>query len=718
MARPRVILKEILVGVNSVTGDGVDNTDPNNPVISFDEINDQLSELEGDIIALGGGVEVLVDAFDAVGDGVTDDSEAIGDAITAAGINGIIRFTPNKTYLVKNSNTPLEGQTFIGYGANIKRGNQENTTLAAQANSGATSVTVASASIFSIGNKFIITDSTAPLGGTGYSETSMNANQVHTISNIVGNVLTFSPSVVIPSNLTGLGHFAIGQKVVKVFSIFEGATSAATKGIKVFGLTFDGNRLNNTLTYAWSPNRVIGAMQWGSIIKDCVFKETSNECIFPSRNCVVTDNIFYNLNGTAVHISSSGSDPIGYGNNHISRNQFYDVLEEIEANGRVACIENSANSTKTHIVDNTFDTCGGLVYGNASGADMEMYFYNNICRNTQGVTKSAITTGVGESYEFCNNIFESCNYLIFEGTGTVREGSGFDRILLSGNTFVNTNLMFIECVNITISGGNNFVNEEGFSYTLPAEFSSRATAQVNFTYCNNVTITGNNFDDKSSTLNARCKAAIICQVNFNDATVKVKSDASTDTAYAYPRNFKVSDNTFVGYATAIADVGVDTISGYAADVYRRNWAFQGYVFSDNTIVMRNTSDAKWGILAGSGVIVDNNKIYGDSNTVAGIRALGANDGSGSSSSATIRTLVNGAILTNNKIYGCAASIVLGNTANAVNGQNDYNCQVQYNWITKAITDNTGGNSTVSNNVTLTIDETIFLQRTRQNPEFY
>lgn len=658
-----------------------------------------------------------VDDYGAVGDGVADDTQSIADTITAAGTFGTVYFTPSKTYLVNGSLSPLEGQTFIGYGATLKRANTENTTLANTASGGATSITVADASIFAIGDRFIITDSTSPLGGVGYLETSMNANQTHTISNIVGNVLTFSPSISIPSNLTGLGLFAVGQKVVRVFNIISGGTSSSEKGIGVYGITFDGNRANNQLTYAWSPNRCIGAMQWGSVIKDCIFKEMPTETIFPSRNCIITDNIFYNINGSAIHISSSTDLPIGYGNNHISNNQFYDIMEEIEANGRVACIVNSANSIKTHIVNNTFDTCGGLVYGNASGADMEMYFYNNTCRNTQGVVKSAITSGIGESYEWVGNIFESCNYLLFEGTSKIRTGSGFDRVVINSNVFVNTNIQLQEVANISING-NTFVNEEGYTYVLPAEFTSRASGQINLDYCNNVSITNNVFDDKSSTLNSRCNVAIICQVNGADTIIKVKTDIATSTNYAYPRNIKVSNNTFSNYSTAISDIGVNTISGFAADVYQRSYVLQGFDFSGNTIYMRNTSAAKWGILAGPGVIVNDNKIYCDSNTVAGIRALGVNDGSGSAYSGTIRLEANGCIVTNNKVYGGTNSIAIGNTASASRGQNDYNSQVQYNFITKAILDNSGGNSVVSNNVTLAIDETMFLQRIRQDTSFY
>jgi hypothetical protein len=670
----------------------------------------------------GGGAEVLVDDYGAVGDGVTDDTDAINDAFTAAGANSIVRFSPNKTYLHSNQLTWAQGMTLIGYGATLKRAAETKTTLTSVAANGGTSFTVTSAAGLEIGDFLIILDGTGTYAGKGDAESSNTL----TISNISGNTITVSTAITLPTsgNLNASGQFPIGSVVLKVFNTLGGFNGDNQVSNKIYGLTFDGNRSNNNSFYGWTANRVIFGMGRGSVVQHCIFKDIGNECILISNDCVVSENLFYNLNGSAIHISKSaisGGDLQTYGKNRIINNIMIDVMEQAAANGRAAAITNSANSVKTYIEGNQIDGCGAAVYGNASvsstAPSMETYIYNNVCRNTKGVIKQTDGTAVNANHIIIGNIFDTCEWLLFEGNSFIREGYGSDKIVISGNTFTDTVFLLEECSNVSISG-NTFTNTEGHVYVVPGDFSSGATGIINLTNCVNVTINGNAFEDKSTTLNTRCKAAVICQVLGSTSIIKQNSAAGTATDYAYARNIKVTNNQLINFANGISDITTETISGFTPDVFQRIFSFIGFDFSGNTIVMRNNSDARWGILAGPGVHVDNNKIYGGANTLAGIRAIGANDGSGSAYTGTIRNNINGAIVTNNKIYGCNPSMLIGNTASATRGQNDYNCQVQYNFITKALTDNTGGTSTVSNNVTLTIDESPIIQRPRQNPEYY
>ncbi|MFP6769910.1 MAG: calcium-binding protein, partial [Planctomycetaceae bacterium] len=73
----------------------------------------------------------LVDWYGARGDGVGDDAPAIRRAIAAAGSGAIIRFKANQVYQLGGSIRPLEGQTFDGNGATLKRRDELRTTLLA-----------------------------------------------------------------------------------------------------------------------------------------------------------------------------------------------------------------------------------------------------------------------------------------------------------------------------------------------------------------------------------------------------------------------------------------------------------------------------------------------------------------------------------------------------------------------------------------------------------
>lgn len=66
------------------------------------------------------GFPVSVDAYGAVGDGTTNDTTAITNAITAAGANGVVLFTAGKTYkTISQITVASDGVTLSGYGAAI-----------------------------------------------------------------------------------------------------------------------------------------------------------------------------------------------------------------------------------------------------------------------------------------------------------------------------------------------------------------------------------------------------------------------------------------------------------------------------------------------------------------------------------------------------------------------------------------------------------------------
>ena len=93
-------------------------------------------------------LEVNVDDFGAVGDGITFDHSAIKAAIDAAGEGGTVQFTAGKRYNLCNTIYPRPFQQLIGNGATLRRCDALTPTLAQDAQQGATTILVEDASRF------------------------------------------------------------------------------------------------------------------------------------------------------------------------------------------------------------------------------------------------------------------------------------------------------------------------------------------------------------------------------------------------------------------------------------------------------------------------------------------------------------------------------------------------------------------------------------------
>lgn len=84
----------------------------------------------GDALALVAARTLYVDAFGAVGDGVTNDATALAAVFTAAQPGDTIVFTPGKTYVCNTGLTAADaGLTLIGYGATLNTSALNSTAL-------------------------------------------------------------------------------------------------------------------------------------------------------------------------------------------------------------------------------------------------------------------------------------------------------------------------------------------------------------------------------------------------------------------------------------------------------------------------------------------------------------------------------------------------------------------------------------------------------------
>jgi len=647
-------------------------------------------------IESGSSFKEWVEYYGAVGDGTTDDTAAINAAIAAIG-EGIMRFTPTKTYLIKNKlDASGSNKTWIGYGATLKRANELQSLTTVTVASGATSVTVASSTGFVIGDTCLLLQVTAPYAGTANGEHS----NLLTISNIAGNVITVNAVTSLP-----YGTFSIGAKFVKVFDMIS--SSGGVSNCRILGLKFDGNRTNNTSYLGWIYSATMRSLAIGSVVRDCLFSEIPNENMFVQGPSVIDSNYAEGLNGSFCHLSN-GALGVEIGQTRIVNNWVYNACQTAQAiNGHSeGYVTISAQPLKSIINGNNFyaDSTTGAGMGNLSVASLNTTLTNNIFFGLKGVLK-AISNPVGaDPATICvgvvlsGNEFINCDFLYFSADsfdGRITVGGGCDQINVSDNLFINTRLAFESVSNLVVAN-NSIYFENGFTAiatAIPVD-TSYANA-ITFSECIHVSVIGNVLKNLAATQSSTLTNGIM----LNTTSLVIKSDASTSTNYLYGgRNFLVSGNVISGFGTGIID-----ISPAVTQATRAALSYQNMRIANNNIFVRADSSGLRAAYIGPGVFFEGNNCYGGANATNGVLCFGTT----SAKSA----LLNGPIVRNNNFVGFDNSVTVGN-ATAL-----YNCLVSYNTYDGTITDSSGGFSTIANNTAL-INESVVIYNERENIAYY
>jgi len=223
---------------------------------------------------------------------------AINSAEVYAGINGIINFTPNRTYTLSDKVSAISGITFNGNNATLLRANGVRVTTTADASTTQPSVTFSSIPTGWKVNDYIY---------LFYDTTSFSASAPLAISSISGNTVTFS------SNIGGIyttntEHVQIttwpsGTFAIKSYSMIDDNHTAIN--FKIKDLIFDGNKSNNNFNTSWLINSTIIIHGTGNaVIQNCQFYNIPNENII-GHGFNISNNYAKNLNGSFVHMSET-----------------------------------------------------------------------------------------------------------------------------------------------------------------------------------------------------------------------------------------------------------------------------------------------------------------------------------------------------------------------------------------------------------------------------
>lgn len=295
---------------------------------------------------------VLVDTYGT-------DSAAIQSAINAAGDGGTVIFSADTVYTYDRSHYFYPNQTFIGYGATLKRGNLVSSEL-----TGAKT-----------GNTFPVTDGTKFEVGMEVAAwtNDQNFTNIFKVTGVSSNDVTLSGSTGTGTTPSGAGSY-----LVVVPNAFSGTLSneeianGTPDNVKILGLTFDGNEANNNSAQAplrWELLREISQLGDDCLVSDCTFKDVPCEGVVAVGSYSKINNChFENVAGNGIHMS--GGDFVVTSNcTFVNTN----IIERGTPSGdgighQDGAISFSALNTN-HIISNcVMDTCLAAVGGVGGGA--------------------------------------------------------------------------------------------------------------------------------------------------------------------------------------------------------------------------------------------------------------------------------------------------------------------------------------------------------------
>lgn len=504
------------------------------------------------IAALGGGggsggpsFWTSVDAHGAVGNGTTDDTLAIRAAVTAAGVRGTLVFTPGKTYLVSGSIELLEQQVVIGYGATLKRCNQITATTTGSISTGGGSVTVG---VSSVGGLKVGMDVAVFNGGT------FDIHQ-HAIIGIAGNNITLGTAFT-----TG---FSSGATMVTAFR-----TLYAPDGGKVYGLTFDGNRANNTSFGRWEIHQAIYALGLSSVVQDCTINNEVSEGVYASGPGVaVHNNRITNCWGNGVHLS-------GCTGAKVTNNYVYNT--NLGSTGHEDGLICFSDLTEYALVANNYlDTgiCG--VSSIDTDGNSNIVITGNIIKNcsTSGIEGDVPSDqGLVGRLTITGNIIEDCVAVVL-AHGTRSPSKGIVNCVFANNLLRNTKLAVVKATGVSVA--SNVIDLRGNTVAVVVNIEDADVVMSSnqvmggryglYAYGGSALTTSANFF-----LNQYTYAVSIVDVTGGGAvvgnTIKVESGFSTASNYEAIKCAEgsvISDN-IIEIATASTEYAITCPSAAAA----------------------------------------------------------------------------------------------------------------------------------------------------------
>lgn len=649
----------------------------------------------------------VVNGYDALGNpyvvqetGISSDWERVIGISYVAGDGATINLPKDRTYLFDERSDVNDNVKYVGHNTTIKRKATPDIFLVEDVGIGVTTFDVDDASELRLGQLIGI------VSGVNFDQNDGNANM--SITAISGNTVTVSNG---PNNA-----MSNGDRVIVKADGFVNISGTQYDAVSFEGINFDGNKDFNQYTVDWRYNSNININQVGRVlIERCIFKNTPSENIFVSV-ATIRDCYAENLNGSFVHFSNSATA------------QFASMIINCSGSGFNLATQAAMNHSEGLIVmsfnsmDITVSNChfkngkeavlspinsddGPRFNINIFDSTFTEWDNNDNTGNLLLLTTSTTNSGF-ERLRIIGNEFENCGDISISGND-IREQEGINDIVISKNQFTNSRIFMDEVSNVTLFD-NEFKYEEGPTFSgFSSANNSFNGAMIHVQSMDRVLIDKNKISGPMEIPGSEVVGnGIFVWVDLNGYR---KDTLGNNTRYYYPQNIKVVNNTVANFPRGIT---VDNTHAGSYEGSTIGWNFSGNTINgprDETFV-----GTGWGMQVPPGAVCTDNDLYVTyvNNNYFPIRAYGVH----AESTPALADSLQGAIVRDNNIIGLGIrSIAVGSS---VTSRSRHNCLVEGNTILAAITDYSGGNSTVVDNFVRAVSLKPEVQEVAENKEEY
>jgi hypothetical protein len=528
-------------------------------------------------------VNIVPEFFRVGTNGLRNDTDAINAAASQLPSGGTIRLQNKKTYFGKqvtvNPGTKLTGGI-------IKRIQLAQTTLAAQANAGATTITVTSSAAFRIGMEIQIAT------GLGSQDTATRDSGWFTISSISGNTITLSRAT--------LYTMASGASVFEIclqFACSETSTAVNDTDVICENVTFDGNNTQNNETHSWTLNNcaIVSGYLQGMVFNSCKFIDMPSDVVTVAGKAWFNDCEWRDVYGACVHGSSStdeGSEGIWI-NACIAENVCISSAEENGHGPYAGFYTQSARTRDIRIHDcRLTDLNFGYVFSNQHPG---MYLTNSRVENARGIVKDIFRTTVQEAPKIIGNTFIEAGNIATGGVGDVHLNTG---LVIANNSFINTAIRCLGNKGAVIAK-NTFRWTSNYQSRLDNEEIDSIDANYGVLLSGEVQFEGNVLINESPTSASLTHGIFVLAYD------------------SFAPRFNADNNRIEGFS-----VGIETSQGSNTEPSPTAFAMRG-----NIILIPTMTGTRRGILSriSGGQIIGNTVVASSSANAIGIYAQGVDD---------------------------------------------------------------------------------------------